>query len=155
MAMPRFRKSLFLGDFKEACSFATFILEKNLHDKKQTDYVRLLHSAFNTTLIISYCRPFTRNWNRPGENPSSLEAYVKDVLTAEEAELHKLIWNRRNQVYAHTQASARLIKGMDYDRSVFFTNLVGPLTKLETRRLKVMIKKWINYLKISRTKETL
>lgn len=65
--IPRFRKSLFLSDFKEARRFATFILDKKLHDKKQTEYVRLLHSAFNTALIISYCRPFTVNRNRPGE----------------------------------------------------------------------------------------
>lgn len=144
--IPRFRRSLFLGDFKEARRFATFILERKLHDKKQTDYIRLLHSAFNTSLIISYCRPFTVNRNRPGEDPSSLKMYVEGLLTNDEVDLHKVIWERRNQVYAHTQASARLIKGMDYDRSVFFTNLVGPLTKPETRRLRVMIKKWINYL---------
>ena len=79
--MPRFRRSLFLGDFKQARSFASFILDKKLHDKKQTDYVRLLHSAFNTSLIVSYCRPFTFYRNRPGEDPSSLKMHVEGLLT--------------------------------------------------------------------------
>ena len=132
--------------FKEARRFATFILDKKLHDKKQTDYVRLLHSAFNTSLIVSYCRPFTFNRNRPGEDPSSLKMHVEGLLTNDEVDLHKLIWERRNQVHAHTQASARLYEGMDYDRELFFTKLVGPLTKPQTRMLKVLITKWISYL---------
>lgn len=144
--IPRFRKSLFLGDFKEARRFATFILDKKLHDKKQTDYVRLLHSAFNTSLIISYCRPFTVNRNRPGEDPSSLKMHVEGLLTNDEVDLHKVIWERRNQVYAHTQASARLFEGMDYDRALFFTKSIGPLTKSETRTLNIMIRKWIKHL---------
>jgi hypothetical protein len=148
-SIPRFRKSLFLGDFKEARRFATFILDKTLHDKNQTDYVRLLHSAFNTSLIISYCRPFTFNRNRPGEDPSSLKMHVEGLLTNDEVDLHKVILERRNQVYAHTQASARLFEGMDYDKSLFFTKSVGPLSKQETRMLKRMIKKWIDYLRDS------
>lgn len=144
--IPRFRRSLFLSDFKEAQRFATFILEKKLHDKKQTDYVKLLHSAFNTSLIISYCRPFTRNENRPGEASSTLSPVVNIALNEDEITLHKMIRERRNQVHAHTQAGPRLIGGMDYERDFFFMRVVAPLSKSEIRTLQKIIKKWIRFL---------
>jgi hypothetical protein len=149
MEIPRFRRSLFLIDFKQARKFARFILEKQLHAKKQTDYVQLLHSAFDTSLILSYCRPFTSNKNRPGEDPSSLKR-VTEVLNEDEAKLHDLIWERRNQVYAHTQASAHLFEGMDYDRSLMFMKVVPRLNKAETIMLKGMINNWIKYLEAKR-----
>jgi len=57
---------------------------------------------------------------------------------------------RRNHVYAHTQASARLVEGINYDKSIMVMKVVPSLNKAETSMLKGMIKNWINYLEINR-----
>ena len=144
--IPRFRLDLFLGDFRHSLTFARFILEKKLHKKKRTDHVRLVHLAFNTSLIVSYSRPFFGNQNRSGKAKSSLK-YLDCGVDEDEAKLHALILEQRNQVYAHSQASAHLFTGLDYDSKVaHFYRSVEPLSESQTRRLAMMIKKWITYL---------
>jgi len=144
--IPRFRLSIFLADFRQSLGFARFILEKKLHQKKRTDHVRLVHLAFNTSLIVSYSRPFFWNENRSGEVKSSLK-YLDCGLDEHETKLHMLVLEQRNHVYAHSQASAHLFGSHDYDsKVVHFYRQAEPLTESQTRRLQVMIKKWIRYL---------
>jgi hypothetical protein len=51
------RLNIFLSDFRQSHKFAAHILEKRLHDKR-TELKKLVHQAFNTSLIVSYSRPF-------------------------------------------------------------------------------------------------
>jgi len=135
-----------LGDFRQSLTFARFILEKKLHKKKRTDHVGLVHLAFNTSLIVSYSRPFFGNENRPGEAKSSLK-YFDCGLDEDEAKLHALVLEQRNHVYAHSQASAHLFSELDYNSRVArFYRSVEPLSESQTRRLAMMSKKWIAYL---------
>lgn len=151
------RLYIYLNDFRDARNFATYILEKGLHDKK-TELKQLVHLAFNTSLMISYSRPFTRNSNLKGEGKSSLGGYEHEVLKeGVEVELHRRILALRDQAYAHSDASSHLFEGLDYTKYLAFMRPVEILDKSETGTLKVMIKRWISHLEgeKSRLKESL
>jgi hypothetical protein len=61
--------------------------------------------------------------------------------------LHALVLEQRNQVYAHSQASAHLFSGLGYDSKLArFYRSVEPLSESQIHRLAMMIKKWISYL---------
>src|SRR6266446_1254832 len=144
------RLYIYLNDFSEARKFASHILEERLHDKKKTARARerqeLAHLAFNTSLIISYARPFKRSHNFKGQAKSSLQDFIREVLNHEELELHKRVIAMRDTSYAHSDASSHLIEGFDYDRYVALMLQVQPLDKSETTRLRMMIQKWTKYL---------
>src|SRR2546426_539151 len=56
------RLYIYLNDLRDARKFVAYILKKGLHDKK-TELKQLEHLAFNTSLIISYSRPFKSSNN--------------------------------------------------------------------------------------------
>ena len=65
MSLERFY--LIVGDLRDARKFANYILTRNLHQKRG-DTTQLIHRAFNLSMIVSYCRPFMRNWTVPTGN---------------------------------------------------------------------------------------
>jgi hypothetical protein len=118
-------------DLLQARKFASYILQKELHEKRKTQQVQadrqLVHSAFNASLIISYSRPFTSNNNLERRNKSELGERVQEVLKGtNEVDLHKRVLDLRNQPYAHSDAQI--------------------LDKPETTLLAVIIKKWLGYV---------
>lgn len=145
------RSYIYLKDFYEARRFAGYILKQRLHEGKKTEPARarqqLVHLAFNTSLIIAYSRPFTRNNNFKGQDKSSLKGSEHEVLTEEvEVELHRRILALRDRAYAHSDASSNLIEGLDYSRYIALMRSVELLDKVETGTLKVMIERWISHL---------
>lgn len=118
MASKRTRLSISLGDFRQARRFASFILRRQLHTKTQTDYVQLLHLAFNTSLVVSYSRPFSSNRDLHKAR-SSLKSLVLAVLTADEIALQEKVLEVRNTAYGHSDASSHLITQIDYTKPVF------------------------------------
>ena len=141
-----------LGDFKQAKEFAGHILKREWHGKKETPVRSLEHKAFNASLIVSYARPFHNNKNLKGEPESSLRRQVAQVLNEAEVELHVRILKLRDTVYAHSAASERRIGSADYSRTFFPMRVVENLSKSEVRLLKIMARKWIDYLGIERAK---
>jgi hypothetical protein len=147
------RLSISLGDFKQARKFVSLILRRQLHSKTRTDYVELLHLAFNTSLIISYSRPFS--WNSDLHNGrSSLKSLVPRVLTPDEIALHNEILELRNTAYGHSDASSHLLPQIDYARSGLKLMIYAftPLNYAQTRRLNTMLRKWIEYLEAERNR---
>jgi hypothetical protein len=156
------RSYIYLKDFNQARRFAAYILERRLHERKKTEPARarqqLVHLAFNTSLIISYSRPFTGNYNFKGQDKSSLKGSEHDVLKAGvEVELHRRILDLRNRAYAHSEAGTNLIEGFDYSKYFALMPSVELLDKSETGTLKVIIERWISHLKVetSNLKESL
>jgi hypothetical protein len=156
------RSYIYLNDFYQARRFAGYILKERLHEKKKTELARtrqqLVHLAFNTSLIISYSRPFTGSNNFKGQGKSSLRSAEHEVLKeAVEIELHRRILALRDRAYAHSDASSHLIEGFDYSKHIALMRSVEILDKRETGILKVMIDKWISQLKVetSHLKESL
>jgi hypothetical protein len=53
------RLNIFLFDFRQAHGFAWCILRRKLHSVKDPQAVaKLIHLAFNTSLVVAYSRPF-------------------------------------------------------------------------------------------------
>jgi hypothetical protein len=150
--IPPGRILVFLSDFRQAQKFVWYILEKKLHAKK-SDLSQLVHLAFNTSLIISYSRPFGGNKNFAGQGKSSL-AQVLDKLNDDERKLHERVIGSRNTAYAHSDASAHLVPGWNYGGKGIKLMRIPfvPLGKSETEMLKVMIRKWIKYLESEKAK---
>src|SRR5947209_6002181 len=95
------RLSIYIGDFKQARRFASFILQQEFHTKAYTDLRELKHLAFNTSLVISYSRPFSSNRDI-GSGKSSLRHLVSTVLDGEEVSLHKRVLALRDTTYGHS-----------------------------------------------------
>lgn len=138
------------NDLREALKFATYIIKEALHDKKKRKKDKdLLHAAFNTSLIISYSRPFSGNRNLEGEQVNSLDRDTCRILSKSETELHRRILDLRDTAYAHSDARRYRIAGVDYRKSTFMSKLMyrtENLTKQEAVTLKIMIEKWLRHL---------
>ncbi|MEP6912945.1 MAG: hypothetical protein ABI923_09335 [bacterium] len=133
-------------DFRQALDYAAHILDKKFHDERKTESRRLVHRALNTSLIISYSRPFHRNKDLEDKYELSLEKSIAQVLTEAETELHRKVFDSRNTAYAHSDARSHLPKSFDYDKSPVIMYRIENLNKSETATLKTMIKKWIKHL---------
>ena len=141
-----------LEDFNQAREFATHILKRKWqHDHKESPVKSLEHRAFNTSLIVSYARPFHNNRNLHDEPKSSLRKHVAEVLNETEIELHDRILSLRDTVYAHSDAKAHRVPNWDYVRGFTPRRVVENLSELDVRLLKRMAKKWIDYLRLERS----
>jgi hypothetical protein len=148
------RLNIFLFDFRQARRFARYILRKKFHDVKNPLAVaKLVHLAFNTSLIIAYARPFHKS--NDGSNVRvSLRGAVNDILTATpEQLLHHKVIAMRDKTFAHSDADAREFTGFNYDGSTvqIYKAAFEPLTIEETQLLNTMIARWINLLEQQRS----
>jgi len=146
------RLNIFLFDFRDARRFAQYILKRkwprvmNLQSGSG-----LVHLAFNTSLIISYSRPFHESREGAGLPRARLNPDVALLNDAERA-FHQRVLDKRDQAYAHSDAVEHEIEGWDYSGStVKIYKPIDPLTEVETRMLAVMIGKWITYLEERRS----
>jgi len=106
--MSRPRLSIYIGDFKQARKVASFILQQKFHTKARTDLRELKHLAFNTSLVISYSRPFSSNRDI-GSGKSSLRHLVSTLLDEGRSVLHKRVLALRDTTYGHSDASSSLV----------------------------------------------
>jgi hypothetical protein len=143
-----YRLDISKKDLLRARKFAEYILQKRL-DEIKTEQSKLIRLAFNTSLIITYWRPFSRNQESNGQlQPSLLSQSINEVLTDDEIELHKKIKKNRNREHAHSQASAYSMESLglspSYSRNPFADSLL--LKKSELEMLVVLINKWIKHI---------
>jgi hypothetical protein len=156
-----FRKSrltIFRSDFREAQDFARYILKKRLHSvKSPTAQARLVHRAFNASLIISYMRPFHKSNEPQGYARAALKADEPGVLDDAEKALHEIVKRKRDQVFAHSDSQAREIPGWNYEGAhmKFYFYVFDPLTEQQTKSLLRMIRKWIDHIESLRERAEL
>ncbi len=94
----RLRLLYSLGDFEQALSAAEFLGECN-EDKKYSRIELRRFRCFETTMIVSYLRPFSTS---KGRIPSFNFDMIEMVLNTEQQELHDEIRKLRNKVFAHS-----------------------------------------------------
>jgi hypothetical protein len=141
-----------LRDFRQAREFASHILSQHWHSKKKTELRRLKHTAFNTSLIVAYSRPFHNNRNLKGEPESSLKKQAAAILNEAELKLHQKVLRLRDNVYAHSAASVYRLQNHDYSSNLIpIMRLVENLDESEVRLLKSITRKWIDSLERKRT----
>jgi len=140
-----------LGDFKQAQAFARHILKKKWQQSlTETPVQSLEHTAFNTSLIVSYARPFSNNKSLRGASESSLRKQDVEVLNEVEAQLHSRVLDLRNTVIAHSDGPALRVFSADFGLTMM--RVVENLSESEVGLLSSMTKKWIDYLEIERLK---
>lgn len=128
-----------LQDLNCAADFAAYILKKGWHfnpwEKRGSIYLQ--QSAFTSSLITFYARPFTKSCGLP-PFPTTLVKYNKA-----EKRLHQKILLLRHQVYAHSDSGRYRVEPFRIGRYV--TAILGALffklTAPETRQLQKMINK--------------
>jgi|GEM_PF-1805232 len=158
---PQFRLSrlnLFLMDFREAQKFAHYIIRRKLHTVKNDRAVaKLVHLAFNTSLVVAYSRPFHKS-NDQIIDGKKVKVWLRDAVdsildTAADTALHDKVIKLRDETFAHSDSGAREIEGFNYERNtiLFYKAPVEVITREETRQLGKMIEKWIAYLEQQRS----
>ena len=141
--LERLYKRLYIAgeDLTKAAQFAAFILKKGWHfnpwERRGTIYLQ--QSAFTSSLIVFYSRPFTRSIGLP-EFPRRLLKY-NDA----ENNLHDTIIQLRHKVYAHSDDAS--YKVQPFSINGYPTAILGApffkLSKSEVEILRRMIGKTI------------
>jgi hypothetical protein len=105
----RYFKRLLLADrdFRRAEEFVQEMLKRRLFENL-TVQREVEAYAFQTALIVSYCRPFSDN--KSGAKRDVLprisdKVFLSDLETPEK-ETHSLLIDLRNQIYAHSDPDA-------------------------------------------------
>ncbi|MDO7086646.1 hypothetical protein WNY51_07550 [Pseudocolwellia sp. AS88] len=113
-----------LQDLRKSAFFAGNLLDQGWHfEPWETDWQSYLHqSAYVTSLVVSYCRPFTecRGW------PKFPKKMLR-VLTQEQKIFHQRLLDLRNDVYAHSDVSARKIKPIIFKNKPTATEVLPPM----------------------------
>lgn len=97
----RLRMLYSLGDFQLALSAAAFLSELD-RDQHYTKVELRRFRCFETTVIISYARPFSES---AGGFPQLSLKMVGAELTKEQNALHERLLTLRNKVIAHSDAN--------------------------------------------------
>jgi hypothetical protein len=139
-----------LGDFRQAKEFAQHILKRKWQPElNETPVQRLEHTAFNTSLIVSYARPFHNNKTLKGAPESSLRNQVGEVLNEAEVKLHDRVLRLSDTVIA---SDGRALGVFSSGFGLTFLRVVENLSESEVRLLKGMTNKWIDHLGIESSK---
>lgn len=131
-------------DFWQAKRFIRYVLEKNLHENEEDDENKLILKACNTATIVSYCRPFTRNWKH--ENYPATESLPEDyinLLTDDEKRLHKRVAAIRDKEQAHSDPESHSVGLYNNNQIAIKRDATIPLTQEEFSLLEKMIDKFL------------
>lgn len=106
-------------DLGHAKEYFKFLIKNEWHHApyERRGNIYLQQSAFTTSAVISYSRPFTKSYGWPSF-PSSLLPYGE-----KEIGLHQHFLNLRNEVYAHSDSKHNSIRPFITDE--FSTDIVG------------------------------
>lgn len=141
--LERLYKRLYISgeDLTKAAQFAAFILKKGWHSNpwERRGTIYLQQSAFTSSLIVFYSRPFTRSFGLP-DFPKRLLKY-----NHAENELHDAVIQLRHKVYAHSDDASYKVQPFSINGHP--TAILGApffkLSKSEVEMLQDMIGKTI------------
>lgn len=105
----RFRRwKLSSIDLGQAYSWVDYILENELYLEEGAED-RTVGRGLQTAMIVTYCRPFSRNFERD-HTAATLDDSFLDVYSERERAFHSRLLDLRNQIFAHTDSEARDLK---------------------------------------------
>ena len=123
------------ADFDLAEQYARFLLKKGWHSApyERRGSIYMQQTAFTTSLVVSYSRPFTKSFGWP-KFPGYLMPYDDHMM-----QLHNKILRLRHQVYAHSDAGHYSI--CLWDHPGFQTEIVGaPFFQLDKSECEDLVK---------------
>ena len=123
------------NDFFFARAYAKYLLKKGWHSApyERRGSVYMQQTAFTTSLVVSYSRPFTAGKGWP-KFPMELTLY-----DAQATQLHKHILDLRHQVYAHSDSSRYSIRPFKLNGDVRSDIIGMPFLKLEKDECELVI----------------
>jgi len=124
------------NDFNMAKQYAEHLLKKGWYSApyERRGSIYMQQSAFTTSLIVSYARPFTNSKGWP-PFPDEFINYSE-----KEDQLHKKLISLRHQVYAHSDSNKYSIQPYKIDEDVL-TDIVGePFRMLSSDECKLVVK---------------
>lgn len=104
-----------LGDLQQARWYARHLLKKGWHvlPWERRGAVYLHQSAYTTSLVISYQRPFSQSSMR-----AKLPADIISDFTEHEHALHADLKRRRDKIYAHSDNSEHVVNVCKLDGEI-------------------------------------
>lgn len=122
-------------DLGAARQYAVHLLKKGWHfapyDRRGSIYMQ--QSAFTTSLVVSYARPFTRGEGWPPFPPEFRQ------YSAAEIALHEHLMLLRHKVYAHSDSSSYTVKPWRIDADLL-TDVQGiPFLRLSKDECELVV----------------
>lgn len=150
------RVVLSFADFKEAVDLSTNLIESDLLDDQNKNFIML--SALTSAMILAYSRPFSGNDSKANSKIPDLGGKVLRDLGNEEKELHIWLLNQRNTLIAHSDTEAVDLKFVVYDLGD--RQMLQPIRNRNTRHFalkhalpfKALASKMLNYVAAERDK---
>jgi hypothetical protein len=142
------RLLLSLRDFAHARSAITFIREEVEFDRKYPLSELRRFQCYETTLVVSYCRPFSES---SGSIPRLSYGALGIKLSSFVRGLHENLMGKRNKIFAHSDASEigyvlPTVMHANDQQGLPFTTLMPPkfdegtiLTEAEFEQVSVLI----------------
>jgi hypothetical protein len=134
------------NDFKQATDISSHILAANLH-RDYPEKNRHILQALNCAMIIAYARPFSGNTGSKTMLAALPERFLGGFASDERA-LHQVVMKDRNEVLAHSDHSAWLLRlsvirsaGRNPTLVPLHRDTRAPLDKKHTRMFKDMAHK--------------
>jgi|GEM_PF-2034815 len=123
------------GDFAQARQYALHLIKKGWHlapcERRGSIYMQ--QSAFTTSLVVSYARPFTRSDGWP-KFPDEFVQYSEP-----ESLLHTHIMGLRHQVYAHSDSERYTVKPFRLDADSLADIVGEPFLRLSKEQCEMVI----------------
>ncbi|WP_022943176.1 hypothetical protein [Psychromonas hadalis] len=130
-------------DLSNAAFFAEHLLSQGWHyEPWEIDWRMYLHqSAYVTSMVVAYCRPFAISRGNP-KFPSKLLR----VLDSEQKQLHERLLKLRHQVYAHSEIALRKVRPVVFEGKPSATEVL-PAMRFDRNEL-ILIRQMITVISI-------
>ena len=130
-----------LEDLSQAINFVKLALDRRFHQSSDPQD-RLIGNAINTSIIISYWRPFSGNRGSDQMTKTLSDHHIRSY-SEEQNLMHQKIKDFRNTIYAHTDDSTCKVRALPVlndgiyraKRQIVFT----PLSNEELRLIEHML----------------
>lgn len=111
-------------DLSQAAFFADHLLTQCWHfEPWETTWREYLHqSAYVTAMVVAYGRPFTESRGWP-----KFPTRILKVLDQDQKKVHERLLALRNEVYAHTDVSARKVRPIIFNGKPTAVEVLPPM----------------------------
>lgn len=142
------------ADFKEAVDLSTSLIESDLLDDQDKNF--LILGALTSAMILAYSRPFSGNDSKGNNKIPDLGGKVLRNLNEDEKVIHDWLLKQRNTLIAHSSSEAVDLKFEIYDLAG--RKILRPIRNRNTKHFsmenalsfKELAKKMLNYVAVER-----
>jgi len=143
------------ADFKEAVDLSTILIESNLLEDQDNNFLML--GALTNAMVLAYSRPFSGNDSKGNNKIPDLRGKALRNLNEDEKVLHEWLLKQRHTLIAHSASEAVDLKFEIYDLAG--RKFLRPIRNRNTRHFslehalsfKALAEKMLNYVAVERS----